>query len=261
MQRNYWTCWETQRDPAQRLHKAKKIQRLLEDASPLRLHSARSVLDVGCSIGVILEHLAQAWEVQRAVGVDIDSDALRVARSRSARALYCMADGERLPFPDRSFDLVICAQVYEHVPDWKELMREVHRVLRVGGICFFSGPNRLSIWEDHYQFPFLSWLPRPWAHRFVRWTGRGAQYYEQPVTWWTLRRWLVRLGFHIVDCTPWLLETPERFALQAPALQWARWLIRILPAPLRSWLVAFVPNFNLILIKPSDASLGEPTFQ
>lgn len=93
------------------------------------------------------------------------------------------------------------------------------------------------------------------------WAGRGAQYYEQPVTWWTLRKGLVRLGFRIVDCTPRLLEAPERFALQAPALQWARRLIRILPAPLRSWLVAFVPNFNLILIKPSDASMGEPIFQ
>ncbi len=65
------------------------------------------------------------------------------------------------PFPleDESCDLVICAQVYEHVPDDRRLAEEVYRVLKPGGVVFFSGPNWLFPIEGHYHLPFLHWLP------------------------------------------------------------------------------------------------------
>jgi len=193
-QSNYWVRWETCKDPESRRRKARKIRSILEAAAPGLIGQGGQALDVGCSIGVIDEHLAMAWPHWEIVGVDIDAEALRLARTRCADLFLCLGDAMRLPFPDATFDLVLCAQVYEHVPDWRRLLWEIHRVLRPGGICFFSGPNRLFPIEPHYGLPFLTYLPRPLAHRVLRWSGKAPLYYERPVTWWTLAPRLGRSG-------------------------------------------------------------------
>jgi len=248
-QSNYWTCWERRKDPEERQKKAQKIRSILEDAVDGIGEWPGWGLDVGCSIGIISEHLAERWRSWRFFGVDIDEQALRLARSRGGRAQFCIGDGLRLPFPDESFDLVICAQVYEHVTDWRALLSEIYRVLRPNGICFFSGPNRLYPIEDHYALPLLSWLPRSWAHRIVRWTGKAPYYHERPVSWWTLRRALHDQGFKIIDYTYRLLEEPNKFYMYDPGIRFASAIVRALPTKLRRWLTLLAPNFNLVLCK------------
>ena len=46
-----------------------------------------------------------------------------------------------MPFPDNTFDLVICNHVIEHVPKWEALARELHRVVRPEGIVYVATPN------------------------------------------------------------------------------------------------------------------------
>jgi ubiquinone/menaquinone biosynthesis C-methylase UbiE len=50
-------------------------------------------------------------------------------------------DGNHLPFPDDSIDRMICTEVLEHVPDYRELLREMLRVLKPGGSIAFSVPT------------------------------------------------------------------------------------------------------------------------
>ncbi len=52
-----------------------------------------------------------------------------------------VANAERLPFADNSFDLVLCTQVIEYAPDPAAVMREIHRVLRPRGVLFLSAPS------------------------------------------------------------------------------------------------------------------------
>ncbi|WP_376790577.1 class I SAM-dependent methyltransferase [Thermoflexus sp.] len=249
-QPNYWACWETCKDPELRRQKARKIRSILEAAAPQLIEQGGRALDVGCSIGVISEHLVLAWPHWEIVGVDIDAEALRLARSRGARLPLCVGDALQLPFPDAAFELVLCAQVYEHVPDWRRLLREIQRVLRPGGVCFFSGPNRLFPVELHYDLPLLPYLPRPLAHRVVRWSGKAPLYYERPVSWWTLRHALEDLGFVIEDYTYRLLEDPQQFHLNGRWVRiFSRW-VRRLPPRFRPWLTPWMPNFNLVLRKP-----------
>jgi SAM-dependent methyltransferase len=51
-----------------------------------------------------------------------------------------IATGERMPFPDNSFDLVICTQVLEYIPSPPRLIEEAHRVLKPGAHLFLSAP-------------------------------------------------------------------------------------------------------------------------
>lgn len=80
------------------------------------------------------------------------------------------ADGETLPFPDESFDIVYSANVLEHTRDPERVLSEAVRVLRTGGVLHMEMPNYLSYYEGHYLVfqPPIVWKPiLPFWVRFV----------------------------------------------------------------------------------------------
>lgn len=190
-----------------RERKARKVLAILEHAAGDL--SGRSLLDIGCSAGIMTRYFARAFA--RVVGTDIDQPALRYAYSGDSeqRVAWAAADSQYLPFGDASFDVVNCTHIYEHVPDASCLMDEIFRVLRPGGICFFSAGNRLSYMEPHYRLPLLSVVPKFVAHRYLRILGRGSYYYETHRTYWGLRH-LVR-QFDLEDYTLRVVADPRRY--------------------------------------------------
>jgi ubiquinone/menaquinone biosynthesis C-methylase UbiE len=99
---------------------------------------AHSVLDVGCGIGVGPAYIAKTYGC-RATGVDLSEPMIRWAgrRARQERvdALVTLrtADVLDLPFPDSSFDVVVCESVLAFVEDKSRAIRECVRVTRPGG--------------------------------------------------------------------------------------------------------------------------------
>jgi ubiquinone/menaquinone biosynthesis C-methylase UbiE len=89
-----------------------------------------SILDAGCGEGFVSEWMSEAFGGARVVGVDTRNDALREASGRVSRADFLVGDVMGLPFPDRSFDLVVCTEVLEHVEDPAGALRELRRVSR-----------------------------------------------------------------------------------------------------------------------------------
>jgi ubiquinone/menaquinone biosynthesis C-methylase UbiE len=51
----------------------------------------------------------------------------------------------QLPYPDAAFDIVTATELLEHLEDYRQILREISRVLRPGGVCILSTPNVLNI--------------------------------------------------------------------------------------------------------------------
>jgi ubiquinone/menaquinone biosynthesis C-methylase UbiE len=99
--------------------------------------AASSVLDLGCGRGGVVELF---WrDVAFAAGIDPDTASLSAHRSRGMPVVRGV--GERLPFVDESFDLIVCLWVLEHMRDPAQALAEVRRVLRPAGHFVFVTPN------------------------------------------------------------------------------------------------------------------------
>jgi SAM-dependent methyltransferase len=101
-------------------------------ASALRAHPAATVLDLGCGTGRSVELFRSLAPGAHWVGVDIDDSAEVRSRTREDAEFHTF-DGVNLPFEDRRFGLVYCAQALEHVRHPGPLLAEVARVLAPDG--------------------------------------------------------------------------------------------------------------------------------
>jgi SAM-dependent methyltransferase len=242
-QPNFYEHCEGIRDPAGRRVKAEKIKWLIENYAR-DLDQSATCLDVGCSAGAMTVVIASLFG--RTLGLEYDEAALMAVEPEYRQEIdFLRGDAMRLPLPDNSMDAAICAQVYEHVPDDVRLFQEIYRVLKPGGMLFFSGPNWLFPIEPHYFLPFLHWLPPKWAGRYLRLTGLGSDYYERSRSLWGLRR--VTAAFELDDLSRIVLE--KHVLAERPRL--AR-LVARLPNPVWNLLLPWLPNYNWLLYKPAD---------
>jgi len=105
------------------------------------------LLEVGCGIGTDLVRFAKGGA--RVTGIDLSQTAIDLARKNfelngvEAEALT-VANGENLPYPDASFDVVYAHGVVQYTADAPALIRECHRVLKPGGTGIFMVYNRVS---------------------------------------------------------------------------------------------------------------------
>jgi SAM-dependent methyltransferase len=98
-----------------------------------------TVLDVGCGAGHAVAELAAAGF--KAIGVDPDSDAIAVARSRTPDAMFHVARSDDLPLEDGSVDGYRAARLFQLLDDPLPTLAEAWRVLRPGGRIVLVGPD------------------------------------------------------------------------------------------------------------------------
>lgn len=101
----------------------------------LHLGPQDSLLEVGCAAGYLARGLAE--RAGHYTGVDIAPSAVEVARGlKIPRAEFQVADGTKLPWPDGTFDRVLCYDVFTNFPDFAsmaQVLRDMVRVTRRGG--------------------------------------------------------------------------------------------------------------------------------
>ena len=113
---------------------------------PFDGYRGRSVLEVGCGAGVDLARFAKGGA--DVTGVDLAPSAIALARAnfeqQGLQGRFEVADGERLPFPDNSFDFVFAHGVVQYTANPRQLVEECRRVLKPEGEAIFQVYNRVS---------------------------------------------------------------------------------------------------------------------
>ncbi|MEX2756340.1 MAG: methyltransferase domain-containing protein, partial [Candidatus Sigynarchaeota archaeon] len=103
------------------------------------------ILNIGAGLGDDLKVISAFGAVHV---VDIDQRALQLVPEDLCQEKR-IADIVDLPYPDGSFDIVTCFDVFEHVKDDARAMREVFRVLKAGGLLLFTVPAFQRLYSSH----------------------------------------------------------------------------------------------------------------
>lgn len=128
---------------------------------------AWSVLDVGCGHARITKRLQERFPACRFSGVDV------VVREGSSIPVVHY-DGERLPFPDRSFDVVLLIDVVHHASKPRDLLKECARVAR-----------SIVLIKDHVCESWYDWVRLAW----MDWFGNRSFGIPMTYEYFTRRQW------------------------------------------------------------------------
>jgi ubiquinone/menaquinone biosynthesis C-methylase UbiE len=160
-------------------------------------YQGRRLLEVGCGIGTDLVRFAKGGA--RVTGVDLAETAIALARKNfelngvTPEELR-VANGEALPFPDASFDVVYGHGVIQYTANAEQLIRECHRVLKPGGTGIFMVYNRVS-----------------WLNAMSKLTNVGLEHADAPV----LKKYSIPEFRQLLEPFAQTEIVPERFPVKS----------------------------------------------
>lgn len=142
------------------------------------------VLDAGCGAGGYVTAMAAAGA--DAAGIEYMADKVAEWQARHpGDDRVRQGTLAAIDFPDASFDAVLLNEVLEHVPDDRQALQEIFRVLKPGGTLFMFTPSRWYPVETHgfltksgkhlsgLRAPFLPWIPLRISERYVTFWARN----------------------------------------------------------------------------------------
>lgn len=167
---------------------------VLRRVQALNLPRGAKILDAPCGDGEVSIELARlGFEIS---AVDMVDELLPAARA-ALNGRFHLADMTRpLPWPDASFDLILCVEGIEHLEDAFAFLREMRRLIKPGGILIVTTPNILSLRSRMRFFAsgFYNQDPRPLDE-----SARHPLHHIGLRTFPELRYALHTSGFKIVD--------------------------------------------------------------
>ncbi|HLJ68959.1 MAG TPA: class I SAM-dependent methyltransferase [Chloroflexota bacterium] len=114
-----------------------------------RLPAKEHIADVGCYTGLAAPYYQRAG-VRAIDGYDISEPALAVAAERGLQTRVWNCDGDACPCESHTYDVVIAADIIEHLINTDRFLQELHRILRPGGHLILSTPN-LASWRNRLR--------------------------------------------------------------------------------------------------------------
>jgi ubiquinone/menaquinone biosynthesis C-methylase UbiE len=113
----------------------------------LKLTEETHILDIGCASGLLLQRIRVSFK-SKGTGIDVSQVLIDKAKREDSQNTYLLADASNLPFPDNTFDIVTSFDNLEHIKEYKEVIKEIVRVLKPGGkllLNTINKHNRLTI--------------------------------------------------------------------------------------------------------------------
>lgn len=114
--------------------KLAKVIRLINEVDK----EPKSILDVGCSSGWFLSQLSLCYPRAKMTGVDIYKSSIEYGKHLYPSMHLLCADAHKMPFADKTFDVIVCTEVLEHVLKPEQVLQEIRRVLKPDGIAIIE---------------------------------------------------------------------------------------------------------------------------
>ncbi|BBF43134.1 UbiE/COQ5 methyltransferase [Lachnospiraceae bacterium KM106-2] len=120
------------------------------------------LLDAGCGTGAVLALLKEKYPDKNYVGIDLSPKMIEVANRKNLKGVrFINGDCEKLPFEDKSFDMITCSMSFHHYPNPEEFIKNCFRVLKPGGRLLIRdmtvhGPILWFI--NHIKLPLINML-------------------------------------------------------------------------------------------------------
>lgn len=141
------------------------------------------ILDMGCNRGYDIFRMNKMFANSKLsfTGLDISPFDIEyannfVAKNGIENCRFLVANAESTNFEVMNFDIVICSEVLEHVPAPERILKEIHRILRNGGIAIISTPNAKNRLSKLKKFA-PGWLRKGWNKPQIEKTSEKK--YEQ----------------------------------------------------------------------------------
>jgi ubiquinone/menaquinone biosynthesis C-methylase UbiE len=107
-------------------------------------------LEIGCGSGNGSNLIKKYFFAKNIVGIDLDERMIRKAEKRNTdqSISFRVMDASKLDFPDNSFDAIFDFGIIHHIPNWKDCINEIGRVLKPGGELILEDLSRESFIQD-----------------------------------------------------------------------------------------------------------------
>ncbi len=173
-----------------------EFDRRLESSLPF---SGLSVLDVGCGGGLLCEPLTRLGA--QVTGIDLAERNIPAAQSHAEKSglsiEYRCATAEDIVTEGQKFDIVLCMEVIEHVPDQPGFIATCAELLESPGVLICSTINRNP---KSFLFAIIG------AEYVLRWLPKGTHDWRQFVTPQEITEMFTQAGLRTVDCKGFVLN-------------------------------------------------------
>ncbi|RZT18499.1 ubiquinone/menaquinone biosynthesis C-methylase UbiE [Mycobacterium sp. BK558] len=210
---------------------SRQLAVLVDEFAPLGIRG----IEIGCQRGALTDQMGRLTRVPTWTGIDPTLPGKLV--TEHGCELY-PALASKLDFPDKTFDVALFANVFEHIPpdDRGPSLREMFRVLKPGGVVVGQIPNPYFPIESHSRLPLMGWLPTTLQHRYWKLSAVSWQHDFYVVTMKHLTPVAQRAGFDIVHVSNFNYP-PEAIPQK---VRWAARLMERRPMRYLPWSWQFV---------------------
>jgi len=199
-----------------RIQKAKKIIACIEYVNNEKL-KGKKILEIGGGSGLISYEMSKYGNDVTTVDVQDKSlkKTIKKYQIKFKDFNFLLAGGSKLPFKPNSFDVIVCNQVIEHVPKQyrHQLINEAYSVLKSNGIFYIATPNKLWPIEPHAKLPFLSYLPKNIASRYIKLFKKVDGYDVNLLTHSQLNKLLTNRFGRVLDLHLEVIKNPNQYQL------------------------------------------------
>jgi SAM-dependent methyltransferase len=134
----------------------RNINKLQVALEYIDIKKIKVVLELGCGVGFVSHYLAETYD-WKVFGTDYDDEQIQIANKLQPKIdhlSFQVEDAVKLSFEDSSIDMVLSQNVFHHIPNWENAIKEIARVLCPGGYFIWLDLTFPRIVKNIF-FPFV----------------------------------------------------------------------------------------------------------